>query len=135
MTIAEPDAWRERMLPAERREAAAFDLVRFQIDELNSLCDRLRYVADYDSVDEKRAEIRRRCDEIAETLRWNADEVVQFTWRWLETPTRYPEDAFGPYFLLTRLAPDEPRSRAWIAALSGEVRDILSTLEWRPMAT
>ena len=131
MTTEETGAWCDRMLSAERRQALAFDLVRFQIDELNCLGDRLRYVGNEVDSDQRQAELRRRCDEIAETLRWNADEVLQFTWKWLETPTRHAEDAFGPYFLFTRLAPNEPSSRAWMAALSEDARNVLGALEWR----
>jgi hypothetical protein len=117
------------MLPAADREAFAFDLVRFQIEELNGLGDRLRYIAEQGQVEEHRVGLRRRCDEIAEALRWDADEVVRLTWKWLEAPIHHPEDAFGPHFLLTHLRSDEKRHQAWLASLSGETSDMLRILD------
>ncbi len=113
---------RTSSLPLAEREAFAADLLRQQLEDLNGLGDQLRYLVD-DGADESAIRaIVERCVNIIEALRWNRAEAVRMTWRWLEAPPAYAEDAFAPTLLLAALVPDEPRVWQWHDALGDEAR-------------
>ncbi|HJZ84557.1 MAG TPA: hypothetical protein VKN99_05265 [Polyangia bacterium] len=115
----------ERALPRAEREAFARELVEYQIEELNGLGDRLRYVAEQEQGPEReqhQAQAHARVTEIVEALRWNADEVVRYVWQWLETPLAEPEDVFAPALLLRALGADQARVQRWLDALPEATR-------------
>jgi len=118
----------DRALPTQERASFARELVYRQLDDLNGLGDRLTYLADQGAPAEELAELRARCDEIVDALRWNAAEVLQITWEWLNAPLRYAEDVFGPALVLERLGADSEQAGAWRDSLSGAAKDVLARL-------
>lgn len=123
-----PKDFLRRIFPSAEQAAFAFELVKFQLDELNALGDRLRFAAAHSASDEDILELRARCSSIPANLMLNAAEVVAQTWRWLKEPLMYAEDAFGAALLLTRLDPDDARYRAWLASLNDEAVSMLDGL-------
>jgi hypothetical protein len=122
------DHFLDRAVPARDRRSFARELLDRQLEDLNGLGDRLRYLAEHDAPEEERAELRARAEAIVAALGYNAEEVVRLTWEWLATPLRYPEDAYAPALVLGRLDPDPARVRAWHEGLCDEVRSHLDPL-------
>ncbi len=99
------------VFPPRAQEAFARELVAFQLEELNGLGDRLRYLATEAGPGDgaRIAEVWGRCGEILDALRWNADEVIRCVLRELELPPEAPEDLFGPALILSTFQPDDLR--------------------------
>jgi hypothetical protein len=107
-------------LSAERRAAFADDLLRFQLEELNGLGDRLAH-ADATGDGEGLAQARARCRLLLDALRWDAGLLA----RVLEVAERLPElpeDLFAPSLVVAALDPDGQASNALTASASEAVR-------------
>ena len=117
----------ERAFPGVERRAFADRLLRWYVEELNPLGDRLRYhegLAGAEAAQEA-ARARARVSELLEALRCNRDETVEAARRLLGVPIELPEDAFAPGVILWTLEGASAALRAWAAGLSAESRRVL----------
>jgi hypothetical protein len=113
-------AFLERALPSRERDSLKQEALVYFVEELNCHGDRLRFLARQppdDSIAQQMEEIWIRCEDLVRALGWNAEEAVRRTWRLLEAPLQWPEDAFGPAWILHALECDTARYRQWRAAL------------------
>jgi hypothetical protein len=116
----------EAALPPPVREAFARRLVRFHLEELNGLADRLRWLETHAdaSASEEVERVWKRCEETLQALSWNAQEVARLTWEWVEQTEVPPGDTFAPALVLSRLGGGADRVRAWLEAVPQAVREL-----------
>jgi hypothetical protein len=117
-------------LSAAERADFAGRLVAFQLEELNGLGDRLRFVAETGGDAAASDAARARCRDIVEALRWNAAEVIACVLERWERDAAREEDAFGPALVLEALAPCDPRVRRHLSRLPAAVTSLLQHARW-----
>ena len=124
-------AFLERALPAREREALRQESLVYFVEELNCIGDRLRFLArqpDDPQLAQQIEDVWRRGEDLIRALGWNAEEARRRTWRLLEAPLRWPEDAFGPAWILHAFEGDTDRHRQWCASLSDAARGAIQIL-------
>ena len=124
-------AFLERALPSHERDSLRQEALVYFVEELNCHGDRLRFLARQppdDRIAQQMEEIWIRCEDLIRALGWNAADAMRRTWRLLETPLPWPEDAFGPASILHALESDTARYRQWLAALPSAAREAIQIL-------
>lgn len=116
-------------LSVEQCAAFTDDLLRFQLEELNGLGDRLVH-ADATGDGEALAQARARCRLLLEALGWDAGLLARVRAA-AERPPELPEDVFAPLLIMAALDTDGQASRALIACADEAVRRRLALFDER----
>ena len=109
----------------DRRQTLRRNVVFHQLDDLNALADALA-TASYANDATQVAALRVSMARYAVALDWNQDATVSAILAYLDEHKEFDDDLFGPAFILSAIAPDQPATAALLARLPEPVRALLS---------
>jgi hypothetical protein len=125
-----------RLIPSARRQAWESELVRFQIDELNSLFDALACAPTPARREALIVRARARIEPVLQAASWIPAAVASAVRAIVLAGFDEPEDAFGAALLLAGLGPrdldDHDWVDQWLPSLPAEVVGLLAELGFDP---
>jgi hypothetical protein len=124
-----PDSLVEaRLVPPGRRRAWERELVRFQIDEINSVYDGLALHYQTDVRQELLSRARQRIDRVLQAARWMEVVFRREVRAAVREGFDETEDGFGPAILLSVLGRPHPVVEDWLGRLPAPVTGLMAEL-------